>query len=319
MKKISLFLLLFFLLLIGAAIGVAADEVSPAHTHDYVATVTRPTCTEAGYTTHTCTSCGDSYRDNFVSATGHTPGPIATCSSDQICTVCGQVLTERLEHNYIARTTAPTCTTEGYITYTCARCGDSYTEITMEAKGHVPGEAATCTTSQNCTVCTAILVPALGHHIITEERNPTCTEKGGTFHRCTRCGEERVEHTIPAAGHSPSEWIVDRPSTAESEGSKHIECTVCGEILNTAIFVDVSPETTPEETEKDMNLVGNILVGILVVAALILAWCLDPHRRRRLQKSFQEFRRDRERFLAQQEMEEAAEREDDESEIDTDW
>ena len=33
--------------------------------------VTDPTCTEQGYTTHTCTRCGDSYVDTYVDALGH--------------------------------------------------------------------------------------------------------------------------------------------------------------------------------------------------------------------------------------------------------
>ena len=40
------------------------------HAHSYTAAVTAPTCTAAGYTTHTC-SCGDSYKDNYVNALGH--------------------------------------------------------------------------------------------------------------------------------------------------------------------------------------------------------------------------------------------------------
>lgn len=42
--------------------------------HDYKDTVTPPTCTEKGYTTHTCTRCGDSYTDHETAAKGHTPG-----------------------------------------------------------------------------------------------------------------------------------------------------------------------------------------------------------------------------------------------------
>ena len=39
--------------------------------HAYTSVVTDPTCTEKGYTTHTCSKCGDSYKDSYVSATGH--------------------------------------------------------------------------------------------------------------------------------------------------------------------------------------------------------------------------------------------------------
>ena len=42
-----------------------------AHEHSYTAVVTAPTCTEKGYTTHTCSRCGDSYVDSETPALGH--------------------------------------------------------------------------------------------------------------------------------------------------------------------------------------------------------------------------------------------------------
>ena len=59
-------------------------EVKPAHTHSYTETVTPPTCVNEGYTTYTCTSCGDTYRDNYTPATGvHTDG-----NGDGLCDTC---------------------------------------------------------------------------------------------------------------------------------------------------------------------------------------------------------------------------------------
>ena len=59
-------------------------EVKPAHTHSYTETVTPPTCVNEGYTTYTCTSCGDTYRDNYTPATGvHTDG-----KGDGFCDIC---------------------------------------------------------------------------------------------------------------------------------------------------------------------------------------------------------------------------------------
>ena len=59
-------------------------EVKPAHTHSYTETVTPPTCVNEGYTTYTCTSCGDTYRDNYTPATGvHTDG-----NGDGFCNIC---------------------------------------------------------------------------------------------------------------------------------------------------------------------------------------------------------------------------------------
>lgn len=40
--------------------------------HVYVPVITKPTCTEQGYTTHTCEICGDSYVDSYTEPTGHT-------------------------------------------------------------------------------------------------------------------------------------------------------------------------------------------------------------------------------------------------------
>ena len=47
-----------------------AQEVIPANGHSYVAMITPPTCTTAGYTNYTCV-CGNTYTDDYVDAVGH--------------------------------------------------------------------------------------------------------------------------------------------------------------------------------------------------------------------------------------------------------
>ncbi|MBQ8427899.1 MAG: hypothetical protein IJX18_01445, partial [Clostridia bacterium] len=64
----------------------ASMLASCGHTHDYTDVVTPPTCTEEGYTTHTC-ECGDSYVDASVAALGHeftdyVSNGDATCEAD---------------------------------------------------------------------------------------------------------------------------------------------------------------------------------------------------------------------------------------------
>ncbi len=49
-----------------------ASETIAATGHSYEAVVTAPTCTEKGYTTHTCSVCGDTYTDSETEPTGHT-------------------------------------------------------------------------------------------------------------------------------------------------------------------------------------------------------------------------------------------------------
>ena len=65
--------------------------------HSYVDKVTAPTCTQAGYTTHTCSVCGDTYTDTPVAALGHSyewvvdqkPTATQAGSRHQVCSVCG--------------------------------------------------------------------------------------------------------------------------------------------------------------------------------------------------------------------------------------
>ncbi len=57
------------------------------HSHSYTETVTAPTCTEGGYTTHIC-QCGETYQDAETPALGHT-WQEATLESPKTCSVCG--------------------------------------------------------------------------------------------------------------------------------------------------------------------------------------------------------------------------------------
>ena len=61
---------------------ITATNIIPAKGHNYTEKVTEATCTEQGYTTYTCSTCGYSYNDNYVDATGHN-------YVDGECTICG--------------------------------------------------------------------------------------------------------------------------------------------------------------------------------------------------------------------------------------
>ncbi len=157
-----------------------------AHEHSYTAVVTAPTCTEKGYTTHTC-ACGDSYVDTYVDALGHAwdngkvtkePTETETGVKAFTCTRCGETKAEVIpalshEHSYKDVVTAPTCTEKGYTTHTCA-CGDSYVDTYTDALGH-----------------------AWDSGKVTKQ--PTATETGIRTYTCTRCSATKTE-TIPATG-----------------------------------------------------------------------------------------------------------------------
>ena len=157
-----------------------------SHTHSYKDVVTAPTCTEKGYTTHTC-ACGDSYVDTYTDALGHAwdngkvtkePTETETGVKTFTCTRCGETRTETMPviphvHSYKDVVTAPTCTEKGYTTHTCA-CGDSYVDTYVDALGHAWDDGV-------------VTKPA------------TETETGVKTFTCTRCGETKTE-TIPATG-----------------------------------------------------------------------------------------------------------------------
>jgi hypothetical protein len=166
--------------------------------------------------------------------------------NNQICTVCGVVLTKKLGHDYNVVVTDPTCATDGYTTHTCSRCNDTYIDSVVDALGHKPGAEADCLNDQTCTVCGEILAGKLGHDYAAVVTNPTCTEKGYTTHTCSRCGDTYTDSETDSLGHKPGDWIVDQEPAPGVEGSKHTACTVCGETLETAVI-----EALPAETESE--------------------------------------------------------------------
>ncbi len=68
-----------------------------------------------------------------------------------------------------------------------------------------------------------------GEQVVT---NPTCTQKGLSKRVCEACGKEE-EIEVVATGHKKSDWIEDKATSCAAAGSKHIECTICSEVLET--------------------------------------------------------------------------------------
>ena len=167
-----------------------------------------PTCTETGLTEGKhCSVCNAVLvAQSTVVATGHTPGPEATCTTQQTCTVCGVVLAEATGHTeVIDPEAAPTCTATGL------------------------------TEGKHCSVCNIIIVaqntvPALGHTEVTVSgKDATCTETGlSDGKKCTVCGAiTEAQTSLPALGHTYGEWVVTKAATETETGTKEHTCTVC--------------------------------------------------------------------------------------------
>lgn len=132
--------------------GILDPNKDTQHEHDFIPTVTKPTCLTEGFTTYTC-SCGECYTKDYVSAVGHKTqlqnAKAAGCltggyTGDEVCTVCGKVFKQgsvifALGHDpQSVRVKAPTCTESGYTgDLICMRCGDmTQTGTTVAAAGH---------------------------------------------------------------------------------------------------------------------------------------------------------------------------------------
>ncbi len=157
-------------------------------------------------------------------------------------------------HNYQAAVTAPTCTSQGYTTHTCANCGDSYKDTYVASAGHNYEKKVTTPDCENkgyttytCQACgdsyKADYVDALGHTETTEKKPATCTEKGTETVSCTVCGEIISQTEIPALGHTDGEWVTTKEPTLTESGEEILYCSVCGEVVDTKEIAGIDLKT----------------------------------------------------------------------------
>ena len=214
--------------------GAKDPNYVPPHTHDYKAVVTAPTCTEKGYTTHTC-SCGGSYVDSYTNALGHD-------YKDGKCTRCGaKDPGQTHEHDYKSTVTKPTCTEMGYTTHTCF-CGDSYVDSYKDALGHlyIFGKCIRCGEKEDSSETHT-------HDYKSRVVEPTCTEGGYTLWEC-ECGKSYETLHTDALGHDYKDGLCTRcgakdpnahthkyvetvvKPTCTEKGYTTYTCSVCGDI-----------------------------------------------------------------------------------------
>ena len=252
--------------------GQMKQTATPKGEHSYEVYTVAATCTSPGYTVRECSVCGDRHIEDITPAIPHDYKAHvieATCDAEgktiHRCDGCGSSFvtdyTEALGHSWDKGTlvTNATCTGEGVMEYRCTRCG--YHRLDADpADGHIPGAPATCTEPRLCTRCGAVLEKALGHDYKSEVTASTCTEMGYTTNTCSRCSDTNKSNYTEPAGHKPSDWIIDKQPTTDSEGSKHKECTVCGEKLETQPIEKVYNSATTDS--KGEAIVGGYLVTV---------------------------------------------------------
>lgn len=205
------------------------------HTHSYIDVTTPPTCVDQGYTTHTCSSCGESYVDSYVEALGHDwgewcPVPMNFC------------IDPRIEDR------------------TCNRCGATESR-TLPPDGHIPGEpvkenetAPTCEDAGGydiavyCTACGAEIsrehteVAAIGHDW--NEPEYVWADNYSTV-TATRTCKNDASHKETETVNTTSE--VTKPATYEAEG----EIVYTATFENEAFATQTKTVATPKLEKPD--------------------------------------------------------------------
>ena len=163
---------------------------------------------------HNCDVCGKKMTD-------HTGGT-ATCKDRATCSICSEKYGSLAGHVY--KTIWSYDETNHW--HECSVCGNKKDE-----EAHIPGEEATETTHQTCTVCGYVIKAAIGHvHSYTEKNTDekylktpaTCTAKAVYYYSCS-CGNKGTE-TFESGDMLAHSW----GTVWVSDGSKHWhECTVC--------------------------------------------------------------------------------------------
>lgn len=176
------------------------------HTTDWITDI-EPTCTTTGLRTGKCKDCSKIMESEKLPIIDHifTDWQIdseATCTIDGLkhrsCTMCDKLESEKIQalgHDYSKKITKPTCTgIEGYTTYTCTRCNDSYViPLThnctdCNGTGYKKNKCSHChgtgfeTKSTNCSKCS-------GSGKINKHPNCTLCHGSGKWNGqlCTAC------------------------------------------------------------------------------------------------------------------------------------
>jgi len=252
---------------LGCNNKIANGDPITAPGHDYTSVVTAPTCEDGGYTTYTCTVCGDTY------------------VADE---------TDFLGHAYVgAVTLEPTCTDPGVKTYVCQNDPSHTFKEEIPAPGHTPDIDATCTTDQTCSVCGAMITPATGHtpgEAVMEDKieanctvdgsynmvvyceicseklsttaytitapghdystvvtDPTCTQDGYTTYTCVKCQYNYTANATPAPGHNWDSGVVTVSPTCTTEGIRTFSCLRCTNKKTESVAIDSTSHTGATE------------------------------------------------------------------------
>ncbi|MBO7214886.1 MAG: InlB B-repeat-containing protein, partial [Clostridia bacterium] len=219
-----------------------------SHTHAYKDVVTPATCTEQGFTTHTC-DCGDVVVDTYVPALGHT-WVDADCTTAKTCSVCQATDGEALNHsytNYVYNNDAK-CGVNGTETAICDRedCNESHTRekagsalqhsftnyiYNNDAKCGVDGTETAICDRDGCneedqrTKAGTALSHSFTNYVYNNDAK--CGVDGTETAICDRDGcneEDQRTKAGTALSHSFTTYVADGNATCLADGTKTAVC-----------------------------------------------------------------------------------------------
>ena len=215
---------------VGEKETTVSAETIPALGHTMTKTeAVAPSCTEVGNNTYyTCKVCGKVYKDQAGTQETTTPAEIVSA----------------LGHTMVKTdAVAPTCTEKGSnVYYTCEICGKVFKDEAGKQETTVEAE----------------VLEALGHSmVLTEAKEPTCTETGNNlYYTCKTCGKVYQDEagekettvsaeTIPALGHTMTKTDAVAPTCTEPGNNAYYTCDTCHKVYKD----QAGKQETTEATE----------------------------------------------------------------------
>ena len=222
--------------------------------HDYHLTnETAATCTSEGIKHYTCSRCDDFYEITSPKVAHQYVETVSQPSCDEwgeikrVCSVCRDQVIERIPptgHNYTERVIAATCLSEGFTMHVCSVCSDSYKDNYTEKLAHQWEETViqeeTCDNDgkmvrRYCPLCgtnetVTTRTRPQGHEYVPTVLEPTCTSPGETEYKCVYCGNHYTVDVVPALGHDYRDTSVTPPTCTEM-GFTLRTCARCGDTM----------------------------------------------------------------------------------------
>lgn len=154
-------------------------------------------------------------------------------------------------HDYDTVIVDATETEDGSITYTCKRCGYSYSEV----------------------------IPAYGHNYVESDRQEAAAGvEGWIEYKCSKCGDTYYEviPALPVSATTEVEEPTTEVTTEEETTEAEVTEEVTTELTEEEVTDEITTETTTEELEEDIIIpeekrLNGVDMGFIVLEPAMLA------------------------------------------------